>query len=142
MYMSVEKSSLKHKIAGEIKKVIFRGELNPGDKVTETNIANELNVSRGPVREAIQMLVMEGLLISTTFKETRVSHITTEEVTDLLIPMRINMETFALKRAYLLWDQDTLARFEQVLKKMRDATKSKELPYFNELDLQFHVLNV
>lgn len=136
--MNMKKSSLKHQIAEEIRKVIFRGDLNPGDKVTETKLARELDVSRGPVREAVQLLVMEGLLVSITFKETRVSQITTEEVTDLLIPMRINMETFALRKAYPLWDQGSFARFEEILEEMRRATMYADLPYFNELDLQFH----
>lgn len=140
MDINIKKSSLKNQIAEQIKKEIFRGKLNPGDKVTESNIAKKLDVSRGPVREAMQLLVMKGLLVSVTYKETRVSSITTEEVTDLLIPMRINLETFALKKGYTLWNEQHFGNFEEILEQMRRATNFSDMPLFNELDLQFHEL--
>lgn len=138
--MNVSKSSLKHQIADEIRKAIFRAELRTGEKVTELRLAKDLGVSRGPVREAIQLLVLEGLLVSTTYRETRVSRITTKEVTELLIPMRIDMETYALRKAYPLWDQKYFDKFEEILEDMRRATLVEDLPFFNEKDIQFHEL--
>ncbi|UOQ95107.1 GntR family transcriptional regulator [Halobacillus shinanisalinarum] len=140
MDINIKKSSLKYQIAEGIKKEIFQGNLDPGDKVTENYIAKKLEVSRGPVREAIQLLVMEGLLVSVTYKETRVSSITTEEVTELLIPMRINMETFALKKAYSSWNERHFEKFDELVDKMKRATIFNDMPLFNEIDLQFHEL--
>lgn len=130
--------SLKHQIADEIRQNIFQGKLNPGDKITETKISKELEVSRGPVREAIQLLVMEGLLVSITFKETRVSNVTTEEVTELLLPMRIQMESFALRKAYPQWNETHFEQLEKNLEYMKRAAAYHDLPLFNELDIQFH----
>lgn len=140
MTMNVSRSSLKHQIADAVRKTIFRGELSPGDKITEAKLAEDLDVSRGPVREAIQLLVMDGLLVSTTYRETRVSYITTEEVMELLIPMRINMETYALRKASSLWDQRHFDEFEKILEEMRRAALLEDIPYFNEQDIKFHEL--
>lgn len=140
MDMNIKKSSLKHQIAEKIRQEIFRGKINPGDKVVEAKIAENFEVSRGPVREAVQILVMEGLLVSTAYKETKVSTITTEEVTELLIPMRVKMETFALKKGYPLWNQKHFDKFEEALEQMRRATIFNDLPLFNDLDIQFHEL--
>ncbi|QQK80763.1 GntR family transcriptional regulator [Salicibibacter cibi] len=135
----LKKSSLKHQIAEEIRKAIFKGQLSPGEKVTETKLSVNLGVSRGPVREAIQLLVMEGLLISTAYKETKVSHITTEEVTELLVPMRINIETFALK-TLPTWNEQNFENFERVVELMRRASTFNDHPLFSDLDMQFHEL--
>lgn len=140
MDTNVRKGSLKHQIAREIRRSIFRGDLSPGEKVTESKISKDYEVSRGPVREAMQLLVMEGLLESTTYKETKVASITMEEVTELLVPIRINTETFALKHAYPLWDEQHFAKFEEILEQMRRAVAFNDSPLFSELDHRFHEL--
>lgn len=140
MDMSIKRTSLKLQIAEVIKKEIYKGKLKPGDRVTESYISKKLDVSRGPVREAIQILVMEGLLVSIANKETTVSGITTEEVTDLLIPMRINMETYALKKGYDSWTKEHFEKFENILEKMKQSSLLNDMFLFNELDIEFHEL--
>jgi DNA-binding GntR family transcriptional regulator len=136
--LSITKSSLKHQIAGEIRKAIFTERLKPGDKITETEISKELGVSRGPIREAIQMLVLEGLLLSSPYKETRVATITKEEVLELLIPLRLNIEIYALKKGFALWDERIIKEFQTIIEEMVKAVKFEDLPQLVELDLRFH----
>ncbi|RYG73083.1 GntR family transcriptional regulator [Lentibacillus lipolyticus] len=140
MNHNVRRGSLKHQIADEIRRSIFRGELMPNDKVTEKQLSAYFDVSRGPVREAMQLLVMEGLLVSTTYKETKVASITTEEVTELLVPIRINIETFALKHAYPSWDEQNFKAFEKILEQMERAEVFNDTQLFSELDQRFHEL--
>lgn len=140
MDMNIKRTSLKHQIAEVIKKEIYKGKLKPGERVTEHYISKKLDVSRGPVREAIQILVMEGLLVSITNKETTVSGITTEEVTDLLIPMRINMETYALKKGCDSWTEEHFEKLENILAQMKRAEILNDMFLFNELDIEFHEL--
>jgi DNA-binding GntR family transcriptional regulator len=136
--LSITKSSLKHQIAGEIRKAIFTERLKPGDKITETEISKELGVSRGPIREAIQMLVLEGLMLSSPYKETRVATITKEEVLELLIPIRLNIETYALKKGFASWDEQVIKKFEMIIIEMEKAITYKDLLQLVELDLRFH----
>ena len=55
-------SSLASAVQQEIERMIFTGELGPGDKLTEAFLAERLSVSRGPVREAFRVLEEAGLL--------------------------------------------------------------------------------
>ncbi|MFM1653643.1 GntR family transcriptional regulator [Brevibacillus sp. B_LB10_24] len=135
---SIAKSSMRYRIANEIRKLIFQGNLRPGDKLTETQLASDLGVSRGPIREAIQQLEMEGYVISTPYKETKVAAISEEEVVELLIPMRRNMETYALKKGLHLWNEQTYDTLASIIQEMKKGVILQELYMIVELDLQFH----
>lgn len=136
------KSSLKHQIAEEIKKMIFEGKLKQGEKITELQVSQSLGVSRTSVREAVLLLEQEGLLISEAYKDTKVTTISQEEVLEILIPMRLQIETFALKKGLSTWGADTKAQFETILEGMRKATVYEDLSKFIELDIQLHGLIV
>ena len=47
---------------------IISGDLSPGERLTETELANRLAVSRGPLREAVLQLTEDGLLVKTAYK--------------------------------------------------------------------------
>lgn len=136
------KSSLKHQIAEEIKKMIFEGKLVQGEKITETQVSESLGVSRTSVREAVLLLELEGLLISEPYKDTKVTTISQEEVLEILIPMRLQIETFSLKKGFSTWDEDTKSQFRSILEDMRKAIFYEDLSTFIELDIQLHGLIV
>lgn len=142
MSIKFSKTSLKHQIAEEIKKTIFEGKLEQGEKITELQVSQSLGVSRTSVREAVLMLEQEGLLISEAYKDTRVTTITQEEVLEILIPMRLQIETFALKKGLSTWGEDTKNQFEAILEGMRKATLCEDLYMFIEFDIQLHGLIV
>lgn len=142
MLNNLAKSSLKDRIAQELRRLIFEGKLTQGEKITESQISQDLGVSRTSVREAMLLLELEGLLISSPYKETRVATISKEEVIELLIPMRIKIETYALKKGYPLWSEQTKEQFKDILKKMKQAVIFEDLSSFIELDIQFHELIV
>ncbi|PIC63489.1 GntR family transcriptional regulator [Sporosarcina sp. P13] len=142
MTNNFSKSSLKHQIAQEIKKLIFEGKLEQGEKITELQVSKDLGVSRTSVREAMLLLELEGLLISEPYKETRVTSISKEEVIELLIPMRLQIETFALKKGFSTWGVDTKEQFKTILENMKKAIQYQDLSTFIELDIQLHELIV
>ena len=57
-----KRENLKEKVYSTIKKRILKFELKPGEKIFETEIANDLGVSRTPLREALNKLEQEGLI--------------------------------------------------------------------------------
>lgn len=139
MMVDLAKASLKHHIAADIRRDIFEGRLHPGNKVTESRLAEEIGVSRGPVREAIQLLEMEGLLTSVSYKETTVSRISQEEVEELLLPMRIHIETYALKKAYAVWETSHEGTaFDPILEQMRRMAILQDVSGFDAWDVHFH----
>lgn len=142
MTSNFSKNSLKQQIAQEIKKAIFEGTLAQGEKITELQVAQNLGVSRTSVREAMLLLELEGLLISEPYKDTRVTTISQEEVLELLIPMRLQIETFALKKGFSTWGEATKEQFKTILENMRKSIHYEDLPAFIELDIQLHELIV
>lgn len=142
MSSKFSKSSLKHQIAEEIKKMIFEGKLEQGEKITELQVSQSLGVSRTSVREAVLLLEQEGLLISEAYKDTRVTTISQEEVLEILIPMRLQIETFALKKGFETWGEDTKTQFKTILDDMKKAIFYEDLSTFIELDIQLHGLIV
>ena len=63
-----------------IKRSILEGTLNPGDKVNEVHVAATLSISRAPVREALQMLTREGLIVSIAQKGKFINCLTKKQI--------------------------------------------------------------
>lgn len=65
--------SLRQFVYQEIREAIIKGHLEPGARLREVEISKQMNVSRGPIREAIRILEQEGLVISHPYRETVVA---------------------------------------------------------------------
>ena len=75
---------LRDVVFNNIRQAILRGELKPGERLMEIALANQLGVSRTPVREAIRMLELEGLVIMVPRKGAQVAQITIQDLNDVL----------------------------------------------------------
>src|SRR5690349_10956342 len=71
-------------VCEQIRSAILRGELKPGAKLTEQDLAAEYQVSRTPIREAIRQLEVERLVSRTPFVGVTVTRLSPEEVIELL----------------------------------------------------------
>jgi DNA-binding GntR family transcriptional regulator len=74
-----------------------RGLILPGDRIVESQIAEKLGVSRVPVREALRMLEMQGIVSSVPNKGIRMTPVSRERVRDLL-EARVALEVVAIRR--------------------------------------------
>jgi DNA-binding GntR family transcriptional regulator len=104
-----------------IREMILSGELAPGSRLNEVVIAEELGISRGPLREAIQRLASEGLLEMVAHKGAFVTAVEEKQLRQLY-ELRIAIETFSarkicasLSRGDRLAVQETLQGAEKVL---------------------------
>ncbi|TCJ95246.1 GntR family transcriptional regulator [Nocardia alba] len=79
----VNQQSTAEMIAGRLREAIMRGALAPGAQLGEADLATSFGVSRGPVREAMQRLVQEGLLFSIRNRGIFVIELTTDDVIDI-----------------------------------------------------------
>lgn len=121
-----------------IKDMIFKGTFQPGEWINETQLARTFNVSKSPVREAIRVLVREGLLIVDLKSKVRVYQPTKQDAKEIY-QCRQALEPFAVKLAVELITEDELQDLEQLLEKTADAIEVKkgqdEIIQLNE---QFH----
>jgi DNA-binding GntR family transcriptional regulator len=93
----IESVPLRVSVADILRRAIVNGTMPPGTPVVEMALAEQLNVSRAPVREAIQILEADGLIESVPYKGKRVKPLTLKEVEELY-SLREQFEVFAVRR--------------------------------------------
>lgn len=130
--------SLRHKITDDIREAIFQGNLKPGSRLRETEMSQQMGVSRGPVREAMRMLEQEGLLYSQPYKETMVAEITREEVEEVLIPLRLTIEQYTIRKALPFLDRNHEGQLRAIISDMRIGAELSDKVKIANCDLAFH----
>lgn len=118
---------------------ILSGDLQPGDRIVETRVAQQLGVSQAPVREALRDLALIGFVTSLPFRETRVRQIADEDLVEIYA-IRAALEGVAARAAATHIDQPTLARLDDLLDAMRKAAARDDQRAFAEADIAFHHL--
>ena len=76
----IEQTPLRIQIAEMLRRAIVSGKLRPGSVLVEATLAEQMNVSRAPIREAIQILENDGLVETVAYKGKRVKPLTAREV--------------------------------------------------------------
>lgn len=132
--------SLKDKAYQTIKLEIIIGNLKPGIFLIEEKIAKSMNISRGPIREALNRLEKEGFVTIIPHKGTMVSNITEQEVKDIS-KIRKVLEPLAAKESLPKISSSDLEGIKTNFLKLFDKPESKENKnYFFLLDKDFHKL--
>lgn len=130
--------SLREKATNDIRDAILKGELKSGSRLKETDIAEQMGISRGPIREAIRQLEREGLLITHAYRETVVADIEVDEVKDILIPIRLHLEWFVIKKYIERMDEAFFAELQLIVNRMSACYRENQMDQLIELDVRFH----
>lgn len=131
-------SSLRHRVADMIRRAIITGQLKSGDWLREQEIADQMSVSRGPIREAFSLLEREGLVVTYPYKGTVVATLSTEEITEILLPIRLTLESFAIKNALADLRSEYVDYLESLVRKMNLSAEEGDLSKLVEQDVEFH----
>lgn len=123
-----------------LRAAIVSGRLVPGDRLKEAELSEQLGISRAPVREALRQLEHEGLVVSLPYRATEVLGISQEEIAEVLVPIRLTLETFAFRRALPLLSGDDLDALGVLVQTMRQAGAIGDLDALAEADVRFHEL--
>lgn len=135
----VDARTLRQSVTEAIRQGILQGDLLPGAQVNQAQIAEQLGVSRGPVREALGQLEEEGLIKNVPYKGTFVTAITGEYISELYSIRRV-IETFAAHEAAMKATQADLAELRAVLTEMYSTAALGDMSMMGSLDIQFHYL--
>jgi DNA-binding GntR family transcriptional regulator len=116
---------------------ILHGRFPEGEPLRQDAIAEELGVSRIPVREALRQLESEGLVTFQPHRGAVVATLSLEEITELF-ELRAEIESNVLRRAVPLMTTADDARTREILVAYEGALHSGEVARWGELNWQFH----
>lgn len=120
-----------------LRQAILRGELQPGERLMEIQLANKLGVSRTPIREAIRKLELEGLVLMIPRKGAEVAEITEKSLRDVL-EVRGSLEELAVELACERITQEQIEELKSAAKEFEITLKDGDLTEYAEADVKFH----
>jgi DNA-binding GntR family transcriptional regulator len=134
----VPKPTLAAVVTAELREAVVSGRIPPGTQMNEVELAARFSTSRGPVREGMQRLVQEGLLVSSPHRGIFVPVLSADDVVDLYFA-RSALERAAMRRIVERGiSAATIADLEQALGEMELAVSEGEIGAVAAADLRFH----
>ena len=129
--------SLVEDAAERIREEILSGGLRQGEHLVEARIAEQLGISRGPLREAFKVLRSEGLLIDVRNRGTFVVRLTPTDVRDIF-DLRAAIESRAAKTLAQRAGGEEVCELRGLLDRLEAAAESGDVRAFARVDLAFH----
>ena len=133
----IRPTTLKANVTEVLRQLIIDGTLAPGTEFNQAQIAEQLGVSRGPIREALGQLEQEGLLQSVPYKGVIVTPLTRKYVEELY-SVRTALELLALDRSIERMTDEEIDHLDVIVEAMRVSARNGDLSRLVEIDLHFH----
>jgi len=130
---------LSKKVYRILKERIIKGNLKPGEKILEVNIAKQLGVSRTPVREALRELAAEGFFAMEPNLGMIVIDFSIEDLQEVL-KIRKLLEGFATSIAAKKINKEEIKKLEKIIKKMSISISKNDVLVYSDLNAEFHNL--
>jgi DNA-binding GntR family transcriptional regulator len=129
--------SLQVKVYDHLKRAIVTGEIRPGERLLETQLAQSLGVSRIPVREAILKLEREGLIVAFPRRGVYASSLSARDV-DEVYTVRAVLEGLAARLAAELRTEEQLERLDGIVAKMAEQAERGDSAGLFATGREFH----
>jgi DNA-binding GntR family transcriptional regulator len=124
-------------VVRQLRHLIILGHLEPGERLIETRLAQQLGVARGTVREALRRLEAESLIESVSHRGSRVAQLDLADVFDLC-EVRSLLEAQAMHRLRLPLDAEIRDHLQHIVGEMRKLHFPDDADQFIDLDDAFH----
>jgi GntR family transcriptional regulator, rspAB operon transcriptional repressor len=121
-----------------VREAILEGEIAPGATMSQVALADELGISRTPLREALRMLQSEGLIEAERNRRVRVAAVSPVDLEELCI-MRVALEAEAIRLAVPRMTGEDLARLEGHMAEMAHFAEAKDYRRWNVPHHAFHL---
>lgn len=129
---------LRDQIVDRLRAEVLAGRLAEGTPLREIELSSRFGVSRGPVREALQQLTYEGILVGLPNRGVRVAPAAPDVVREIVIPIRLTIETFALRQFIEEAAEEDFDHWDSILKRLRTACERADFAEIAEQDIAFH----
>lgn len=130
---------LRELVFESLREAIIMGNLRPGERLMEIQLAEQMGVSRTPVREAIRKLELEGLVVMVPRKGAYVAGLSIKDIADVF-EIRKALEGLAAELAADRISDEEIENLERVLHRLADSVEHKKLEEFIEVDTEFHAV--
>ena len=128
---------LRDVVFNTLRQAILRGELKPGERLMEIQLANKLGVSRTPIREALRKLELEGLVNMVPRKGAEVADITEKSLRDVL-EVRKALEELSVQLACEKITEEEIEELKRVAERFKDTLDDQDVTKIAEADEAFH----
>ena len=128
---------LRDVVFNTLRQAILKGELAPGERLMEIQLAEKLGVSRTPIREAIRKLELEGLVLMIPRKGAEVAKISEKSLRDVL-EVRRSLEELAIELACQRMTDEEIDQLEQRQNAVKNAIHKGNAMNIAETDEAFH----
>ena len=128
---------LRDVVFNTLRQAILRGELKPGERLMEIQLANKLGVSRTPIREALRKLELEGLVNMVPRKGAEVADITEKSLRDVL-EVRKALEELSVQLACEKITEEEIEELKRVAERFKDTLNDQDVTKIAEADVAFH----
>ncbi len=136
-FLAPNRISAKERAFKQIQEWIIDGTLQPGEKLNDTELAQALGVSRTPIREALQLLSVQGFVEMNPGVATQVTALHTEDLLKILPPLAV-LQALAAELATPLIDKLTIGTLHDINTKFTLAIARGDYYSALKLDEEFH----
>ena len=136
MFSAVELPTLKTRGVEILTEAIFSGKIKPGERLNESQLSRELKISRAPIREALQQLEEQGLVVNKARRGMFVVHLEGDDIAKIN-SVRLILESECLRLARARLTPQAEARLVQILERL-ERSGSAPPNVRVRLDFDFH----
>lgn len=137
--MKLKKATYHVKVADMLRDLIMTGKLKEGDKINENELCETLGISKTPLREALRVLSVEGLIRLVPHRGSFVTKPTFEEIAEMFDVMSL-LEGFCAKEACAKLTAKDFARIEKLHAKLEENFEIRDQEEYIRTNNQYHSL--
>ncbi|MCA9909789.1 MAG: GntR family transcriptional regulator [Anaerolineae bacterium] len=125
-------------VANRLRRLILTQQLKPGDRLVQNDLAMQLGVSRTPIREALQQLASEGLVMISPYKGATVAEFAPEEI-EAIYHVRIALESYAARLVARNITDEEIGKLRELLDAMQRVFAENNPDDLLDINREFYV---
>lgn len=130
-------ATLQEQAYGHVKAQIMNLDLKPGEYVTDSQVATDLDISRTPVREALRRLEQEGLLINQARRGWKVYALSLDDINQIF-DLKVAIEGMIARKAAACPDDELRSSLQQAMTEMEAAAEAHDVEAWRTADARLH----
>lgn len=134
---AAQRVRLKDDVLTVLRDAIIAGQFAPGERLNETDLAEQLGTSRGPIRDSLAALAHEGLVVHEPHKGARVPLLDRADIEDVY-SLRVALETLAARTAVKRAAAVDFEILDRAMEELADAFDRGDRRSITDADLRFH----